>query len=152
MEHPVRVRAEACAEEHVADLRHRRVRDHALDVDLNERDQSCKEQRPRAEARSQVWSGNCADFATAPPSSPSATRFATVELYSPPRMPNSSEPAFLISRKNASAIVASPIAFMTNAFFAAAIALGRSCQKPIRRYEESPTIPQPASRSSRLPP
>src|SRR5207253_8831041 len=52
------------------------------------------------------------------PSGPSATRFATVELYCPPRMPNSSDPAFLISRKRASAIVASPIAFMTKAFFA----------------------------------
>jgi hypothetical protein len=35
--------------------------------------------------------------------------------------------------KSASAIVASPIAFITNAFFAAAIAVGRSCQKPISR-------------------
>ena len=35
--------------------------------------------------------------------------------------------------KKASAIVASPNAFITNAFFAARTALGRSCQKPIRR-------------------
>ena len=35
--------------------------------------------------------------------------------------------------KKASAIVASPNAFITNAFFAAWTALGRSCQKPIRR-------------------
>ena len=49
-------------------------------------------------------------------------------------------------------MVASPIAFMMNAFLAAAIALGRSCQKPISRYDDKPTIPQPASRSSRLPP
>ncbi len=56
-----------------------------------------------------------------------------VELNSPPRMPNSSECPCLIRMKNASAIVASPIAFITNAFFAAAIALGRSCQKPISR-------------------
>ena len=54
--------------------------------------------------------------------------------------------------KNASAIVASPNAFITNAFFAAATADGRSCQKPISRYDERPTRPQPASRSSRLPP
>ena len=39
VEHPVRVGAEPRAEEHVADLRHRRVGDHALDVRLNERDQ-----------------------------------------------------------------------------------------------------------------
>ena len=35
--------------------------------------------------------------------------------------------------KNASAIVASPKAFITKAFFAAATASGRWCQKPIRR-------------------
>ena len=39
----------------------------------------------------------------------------------------------MISRKRASAIVASPKAFMMNAFFAAAIALGRSWWKPISR-------------------
>jgi hypothetical protein len=37
-------------------------------------------------------------------------------------------PVRWITTKRASAIVASPIAFMTNAFLAAAIALGRSCQ------------------------
>ncbi len=83
---------------------------------------------PSIASGSQVWSGICADLATAPPSSPSATRLATVELNWPPRIPNSSEFPFWIRRKNASAIVASPIAFITNAFFAAAMALGRSCQ------------------------
>src|SRR6266508_3750791 len=76
---------------------------------------------PSMASGSHVWSGNCADFATAPPSRPSATRVATVELYSPPRMPNSSEPAFLISRKSASAIVASPIAAAKKAFIMNAI-------------------------------
>jgi hypothetical protein len=55
-------------------------------------------------------------------------------------------------RKSASAIVASPTAFITKAFFAAAIASGRWCQKPISRYEERPTRPQPTSSISRLPP
>jgi hypothetical protein len=41
---------------------------------------------------------------------------------------------------------------MMNAFLAAATALGRSCQNPIRRYDESPTRPQPISRKSRFPP
>ena len=54
--------------------------------------------------------------------------------------------------KKASAIVASPNAFMMKAFFAARTALGRSCQKPIRRYDERPTRPQPTSSMSRLPP
>ena len=48
-------------------------------------------------------------------------------------------------------MVASPNAFMMNAFFAAAIAAGRSCSNPIRKYEQSPTSPQPPSRISRLP-
>ncbi len=50
VEHPVRVRADACAEEHVADLRHRRVRDYALDVRLHERDQPGDEERQRPHA------------------------------------------------------------------------------------------------------
>ena len=49
-------------------------------------------------------------------------------------------------------MVASPNAFMMNAFLAAATALGRSCQKPISRYDERPTRPQPMSRNSRFPP
>ena len=50
VEHPVRVAADPDADEHVADLRHRRVRDHALDVGLDERDQARDEQRERAGA------------------------------------------------------------------------------------------------------
>ena len=41
---------------------------------------------------------------------------------------------------------------MTNAFFAAATAELRSWWKPIRRYDASPTRPQPISSISRLPP
>ena len=63
----------------------------------------------------------------------------------------SSVPVCQIRTKNASAIVASPKAFITNAFFAAATASGRSCQKPIRRYEARPTSPQPTSRSRKFP-
>jgi hypothetical protein len=77
-----------------------------------------------------------------------------VVLRSPTRantVSKSSEPVFQISRKRDSAIVASPTAFMTNAFFAAAMAVGRWCQKPISRYDESPTSPQPASRIRKLP-
>ena len=42
-------------------------------------------------------------------------------------------PVCWISRKSAIAIVASPTAFMMNAFLAAAIADGRSWLKPISR-------------------
>ena len=54
VEHPVRVRAHADADEHVADLRHRRVGDHALDVRLHERDEPCDEQRHCAEPGCEV--------------------------------------------------------------------------------------------------
>ena len=46
---------------------------------------------------------------------------------------NVSDCEWKIRTKNASAMVASPNAFMMNAFFAAATAVGRSCQKPISR-------------------
>ena len=81
---------------------------------------------PSIASGSQVWSGICADFATAPPSRPSAIRFAIV----PPcgaaanTPAKSSCPVCWISRNSASAIVASPNAFMMNAFLAAAIASG----------------------------
>ena len=51
---PFGVGAESDAEEHVADLRHRRVRDHALDVDLDERDQAGEQERAGAEPGGQV--------------------------------------------------------------------------------------------------
>ena len=110
---------------------------------------------PSIASGSQVWSGIWADFATAPPSRPSATSVTTV-FDSPstlPKTPSKSTRSGLLdqSRKIASAIVASPTAFMTNAFFAAAIAEGRSWWKPISRYDARPTRPQPASSSTRFP-
>ena len=83
---------------------------------------------PSIASGSQVCSGICALFATAPPSRPSAIRFATAppcgdDAKTPAK---SSRPVCWISRNSASAIVASPNAFITNAFFAAAIADGRS--------------------------
>ncbi len=47
--------------------------------------------------------------------------------------PKSSEPVCSMRMKSASAKVASPIAFMTNAFFPAATAVERWCQKLIKR-------------------
>ena len=49
VEHAGRVGADADGDEHVADLRHRRVRDHALDVRLHERDQPGDDERDAAE-------------------------------------------------------------------------------------------------------
>ena len=90
---------------------------------------------PSIASGSHVWSGICADFATAPPSRPSATRFVCVDERLKSRASNERERDFVCAMrmKKASAIVASPNAFITNAFFAACTALGRSCQKPISR-------------------
>ena len=58
---------------------------------------------PSIASGSQVWSGSCADFATAPPSSPSATRFTAHEPAAPPDHSNAesneSEPVRWMSRK-----------------------------------------------------
>ena len=54
VEDRVPVGADPRREEHVADLRHRRVRDDALDVPLDERDDPRDEQRDRAEDRSEM--------------------------------------------------------------------------------------------------
>ena len=78
-------------------------------------------------------------------------RRATLEPPIAVSEPKPIEPVCRMSRNSASAIVASPTAFMMNAFFAAAIALGRSWWKPISRYDERPTSPQPTSSISRLP-
>jgi hypothetical protein len=112
---------------------------------------------PSIASGSHVWSGTWADFATAPPSSPSATRTESV-LDSPsacsarPKtVAKSSAPVCWIRMKSASAKVASPNAFMMNAFLPASTACGRWCQKLMRRYDERPTIPHPARRRSRFP-
>ena len=54
VEHREAVRSDARADEHVADLAHRRVRDHALDVPLDERDDAREEQRREPEQRREM--------------------------------------------------------------------------------------------------
>ncbi len=109
---------------------------------------------PSIASGSHVWSGICADLATAPPSRPSAMRLTIVDgspSTSSKTATYSSVPVSQISRTSASANVASPIAFMTNAFFAAATASGRWCQNPMSRYDARPTSPHPTSRSRKFP-
>ena len=48
---PARVRADAHRQEHVAELRDRRVREHALDVVLHEADRARHQRRRRADDR-----------------------------------------------------------------------------------------------------
>ena len=112
---------------------------------------------PSIASGSHVCSGTWADLATAPPSRPSAMSTATV-LDCPialgaseKTVAKSSAPVFWMMRKRASTNVASPKAFMMNAFFPACTAVARWCQKLISRYEERPTRPQPTSSRSRLP-
>jgi hypothetical protein len=109
---------------------------------------------PSIASGSHVCSGICADFATAPPRSPSATRFTIVvdmpSTWSKTLL-NSSVPVVAMRSTRARANVASPTAFITNAFFAAATASGLWCQKPIRRYEARPTSPHPTSMSRKFP-
>jgi hypothetical protein len=112
---------------------------------------------PSMASGSHVWSGSCADLATAPPRRPSAIRLIAQWLLEIAgtfwkTSGRSIVPVCWISRKSASAIVASPNAFMMNAFLAASTAVRRWCQKPIRRYDDRPTRPQPASTISRFPP
>ena len=54
VEHRVPVCPDSGGEEHVADLGHRRVRDHALDVPLHERDESRQEEGEGAQDRREV--------------------------------------------------------------------------------------------------
>src|SRR3569833_2714214 len=96
---------------------------------------------PSIASGSQVWSGICADFAAAPPSRPSAIQLTVVcdsvsgdwnavandsETNDKNTNTNNNELVNAIRMKSASAIVASPNAFITNAFFAAATADGFS--------------------------
>ena len=112
---------------------------------------------PSIASGSHVWSGIWADLATAPPSSARARRVTVVSESSPDSAasntgPKSRLPTWAITRKKPSAMIASPRAFMTNAFFAASTAEVRSWWNPISRYEARPTRPQPTRSISRFPP
>jgi hypothetical protein len=89
---------------------------------------------PSIASGSHVCSGICADFATAPPSRPSATMVAIVPVGASANTSSYCRaPVCWISRNSEIAIVASPAAFMMNAFLAAATAEARSWLKPISR-------------------
>ena len=78
-----------------------------------------------------MWNGIWADLATAPPRRASAASVTTVSESSPDSAaskttPKSRLPSFAIRRKKPSAMIASPSALITKAFFAAATADVRS--------------------------
>ncbi len=89
---------------------------------------------PSIASGSQVWSGICADLATAPTSSISATQLAVEPPFdhtSGPlvkTVPKSVVPMSRTMKKMAMAMPMSPIAFITNAFLAASTGALRSCQ------------------------
>ena len=89
---------------------------------------------PSIASGSQVWSGTCADLATAPPSSPSATSTASVDPSpsasgaAAKTVEKSSDPVCWTRMKSARTNVASPTAFMTNAFLPASTGARRWCQ------------------------
>ena len=105
---------------------------------------------------SHVWSGIWADFATAPTSSRKAIQLAVADPcgHRAPAWSNTAwnwtVPRSRTRMKMAIAMPTSPIAFITNAFLAASTGALRSCQNPIRRYDERPTSPQPARSSAKF--
>ncbi len=102
---------------------------------------------PAIASGSQTWSGTCADFPIAPANSSSeiavAVPFAIVSPGAPSTASKSSEPNFDTISARPISIAVSPIRVVTNAFFAALAFSVFSNQKPIRRYEQSPTPSQP---------
>ena len=176
VEEPGAVRAEADADEHVADLAHRRVRDDALDVRLDERDSPATSERHGAEdarevvdvdasSKSGVRAGDQVDAGgdhrrrvdegadrgralhrvREPRVERDLRRLGHGAAEEPERdehrervlspsasgasaktVAKSSEPICWMRRKSASAKVASPTAFMMNAFLPAATASRRS--------------------------
>ena len=103
---------------------------------------------------SQKCSGNWADLPAAPESSPSVKPVRTaadsvscaISLISA----MSNVPVFVQMRTTASMNPKSPKRVTMNAFFAAAAALGRWNQNPIKRYEVRPTSSQCTKSISRL--
>src|SRR6478752_3862482 len=101
---------------------------------------------PSIASNNQDCNGTCADLPHAPSSSSSPI---TVETVGPIRpapestSTNAEEPKVASINITARDIPRSPTRLTTNAFLAAVAAVGLCCQKPISRYEASPTPSQP---------
>src|ERR1051326_641736 len=111
---------------------------------------------PSMASGNQVWSRNCADFPMAPTNSSrhSVVRMSTSQLAKWNILPakagaawntgsKSSVPKMKNTPKMPSENPKSPTRLTMKALMAAALADGRSYQKPISRYEASPTPSQP---------
>ena len=98
---------------------------------------------------SQTWKGNWADLPMAPRNSSKATAVVTPWLKAPVRAASNASdmlklPTFSHNSNMPISMPTSPMRVTTKAFLAASLAAGRSCQKPISRYEHSPTNSQTA--------
>ena len=108
---------------------------------------------PSIASASHGYSGIWADLPTAPPnnSSPMATSEGSP---TEPRLANtlwySRLPVRSYMRNNATRKAASPKRLKIIAFFATLEALSRSNQKPMRKYEQTPTPSQPKNMSRKL--
>ena len=105
---------------------------------------------PAIASGSQTWSGTWADLPIAPANRSSeiavAVPFAIVSPGAPRTAPKSSVPNSFTISASPTSISVSPIRVVTNAFFAALAFSVFSNQKPIRRYEQSPTPSHPTYR------
>src|SRR5579863_3918400 len=108
---------------------------------------------PSIASGSHVWSGTCADFAAAPMNRVAQIQKISDELK-PPAAENVSpkpiECTLATIRKIANIMPTSPRTLITKALRAAATAERRSNQKPIKKYDATPTRPQPTSNPTQL--
>jgi hypothetical protein len=108
---------------------------------------------PAMASGSQVWSGTCADFPTAPANRRRAIAVAVPDASpsaAPKTSSNRTEPIVANTRKIPMSIAVSPMRVTMKAFLPASAATFRSYQNAISRYEQSPTPSQPTYISTRL--
>src|SRR3954454_20055678 len=105
---------------------------------------------PSIASSRQDCSGTCADLPQAASSSIRPSSVAQVDDSCPApafTVPKADDPNSAHMLITASDMPRAPTRFTTNAFLAAVAADGRSCQKPISRYDARPTPSQPTNTS-----
>src|SRR5579883_1791084 len=107
---------------------------------------------PSIASGSHVCSGSCADFAAAPMKRKTHVQnsHGSSACGLAKTSPNETDPIRAKMMKIANIMPTSPTTLMTKALRAAATADGLKNQKPIRKYEASPTKPQPTSSPAKL--
>ena len=110
---------------------------------------------PSIASGSQTCSGNWADLPIAPVNTPTASQVRMMSEMAPVTAISwisgmSSVPVCVHTRRMPDRKPRSPRRVTTNALVAAALAVGRSNQKPMSRYEQRPTISQKTNSITRL--